>query len=91
MKQREIPQEETMTDEALAQWARQRLAEGASGLHAEVRERMDAVLLEVALAATDGHRGDAAARLGVGRNTVTRKLGSGRRRRGRRGTGPTGA
>ena len=67
-------------DQALAQWARQRLAEGASGLHAEVRERMDAVLLEVALAATDGHRGDAAARLGVGRNTVTRKLGPGRKR-----------
>ncbi|ALJ26858.1 transcriptional regulator [Stenotrophomonas acidaminiphila] len=67
-------------DQALAQWARQRLAEGASGLHAEVRERMDAVLLEAALAATDGHRGDAAARLGVGRNTVTRKLGSGRKR-----------
>ncbi|WP_254574911.1 nitrogen regulation protein NR(I) [Stenotrophomonas acidaminiphila] len=67
-------------DQALAQWARQRLAEGASGLHAEVRERMDAVLLEAALAATDGHRGDAAARLGVGRNTVTRKLGAGRKR-----------
>ena len=67
-------------DQALAQWARQRLAEGASGLHAEVRERMDAVLLEAALAATDGHRGDAAARLGVGRNTVTRKLGPGRKR-----------
>ncbi|WP_282275829.1 nitrogen regulation protein NR(I) [Stenotrophomonas sp. PS02297] len=67
-------------DQALAQWARQRLAEGASGLHAEVRERMEAVLLEAALAATDGHRGDAAARLGLGRNTVTRKLGAGRRR-----------
>ncbi|WP_313214527.1 nitrogen regulation protein NR(I) [Stenotrophomonas acidaminiphila] len=67
-------------DQALAQWARQRLADGASGLHAEVRERMDAVLLEAALAATDGHRGDAAARLGVGRNTVTRKLGPGRKR-----------
>lgn len=67
-------------DRALAQWARQRLAEGASGLHAEVRERMEAVLLEAALAATDGHRGDAAARLGLGRNTVTRKLGPGRKR-----------
>ncbi|WP_312348620.1 nitrogen regulation protein NR(I) [Stenotrophomonas acidaminiphila] len=67
-------------DQALAQWARQRLAEGASGLHAEVRERMEAVLLDAALAATDGHRGDAAARLGVGRNTLTRKLGPGRKR-----------
>ena len=65
-------------DRALAQWARQRLAEGATGLHAEARERMDAVLLEVALDFTGGHRGEAATRLGLGRNTVTRKLGPGR-------------
>ncbi|WP_433853221.1 nitrogen regulation protein NR(I) [Stenotrophomonas nitritireducens] len=67
-------------DQALAEWARQRLAEGASGLHAEVRERMESVLLDAALAATDGHRSEAAARLGLGRNTVTRKLGPGRKR-----------
>ena len=66
-------------DHALAAWARQRLAEGAEGLHAEARERMDAALLEAALAFTDGHRGEAATRLGVGRNTITRKLGSSRR------------
>ncbi len=65
-------------DHALAQWARQRLAEGATGVHAEARERMDAVLLEVALDFTGGHRGEAATRLGLGRNTVTRKLGPGR-------------
>ncbi|MGE8212574.1 MAG: nitrogen regulation protein NR(I) [Stenotrophomonas sp.] len=67
-------------DRALAAWARQRLAEGASGLHAEARERLDTVLLEVALDFTDGHRADAATRLGLGRNTITRKLGPGRRR-----------
>jgi two-component system nitrogen regulation response regulator GlnG len=65
-------------DRALAVWAQQRLAEGASGLHAEARARLDAVLLEVALTFTDGHRGDAATRLGLGRNTITRKLGPGR-------------
>ncbi|KRG63707.1 chemotaxis protein CheY [Stenotrophomonas humi] len=67
-------------DRALAAWAQQRLAEGAHGLHAQARERLDAVLLEAALAFTDGHRADAAARLGLGRNTLTRKLGPGRRR-----------
>jgi two-component system nitrogen regulation response regulator GlnG len=67
-------------DRALAQWAQQRLAEGATGLHAEARARLDAVLLDVALTFTDGHRADAATRLGLGRNTVTRKLGPGRHR-----------
>ena len=67
-------------DHALAAWARQRLAEGATGLHVEARERMEMALLEAALTFTDGHRGEAATRLGLGRNTVTRKLGSSRRR-----------
>ncbi|HEY0333614.1 MAG TPA: nitrogen regulation protein NR(I) [Stenotrophomonas sp.] len=68
-------------DARLAEWARRRLAAGAEGLHAEARERFDKALLEVALQFTQGRRAEAAARLGVGRNTVTRKLGPGRRRR----------
>ncbi|WP_369942070.1 nitrogen regulation protein NR(I) [Xanthomonas medicagonis] len=68
-------------DAQLSAWAQQRLAEGAEGLHAEARERFDKALLEVALRFTQGRRAEAAARLGVGRNTVTRKLGPGRRRR----------
>ncbi|MDB6162907.1 MAG: Nitrogen regulation protein [Xanthomonadaceae bacterium] len=69
---------------ALAAWVRLELADAAhpataSSLHARARERLDHVLLEVALAHTHGHRGEAAARLGLGRNTVTRKLQSGRR------------
>ena len=68
-------------DQALAGWARQRLVEGAAGLHAEARERLDRTLLEVALQFTQGRRAEAAQRLGVGRNTVTRKLGPGRKRR----------
>ncbi|PZP60140.1 MAG: nitrogen regulation protein NR(I) [Pseudoxanthomonas spadix] len=67
-------------DALLGQWARARLAEGADGLHAEARTRLDRALLEAALQFTNGRRADAAARLGVGRNTITRKLGSGRRR-----------
>jgi two-component system nitrogen regulation response regulator GlnG len=37
--------------------------------------------MEAALAANEGHRQHAAAALGVGRNTLTRKLGASRSRR----------
>jgi two-component system nitrogen regulation response regulator GlnG len=48
----------------------------------EARERFDKTLLEAALELTRGHRVDAAKLLGIGRNTITRKLGSSRNRRG---------
>src|SRR5690606_36191126 len=60
---------------ALADWARARLAAEAQDLHGEARERMERVLFDAALEYTGGHRGDAAARLGLGRNTLTRRLG----------------
>ena len=41
---------------------------------------LSGTLLAAALEHTGGHRGEAAARLGLGRNTLTRKLGPGRRR-----------
>src|SRR5690606_20558128 len=66
---------------ALRDYAEDRLAAGAEGLHGEVLARAETILLERALAATDGHRQQAAERLGIGRNTLTRKLGSSRRRR----------
>lgn len=68
-------------EQHLAEWARTRLADGAEGVHAQAREQLDRILLEVALQLTHGRRAEAAARLGVGRNTVTRKLGPGRKRR----------
>jgi len=60
---------------ALARWARERLADDAQDLHGEARERMEQVLFDAALEHTGGHRGEAAARLGLGRNTLTRRLG----------------
>ena len=72
-------------ESALAAWARRELADStveahAPALHARARARMDQILLDAALAHTNGHRGEAAARLGLGRNTVGRKLGAGRKR-----------
>ena len=68
-------------ERALARWAREQLASGTEDLHADARARFDRALLEAALAHTGGHRSEAAARLGLGRNTLTRKLGPGRKRR----------
>jgi len=60
----------------LAQAVREALARGDTALHATLRERFDQVGLETALDHTEGHRQQAAERLGLGRNTVTRKLGA---------------
>ncbi|QNP41922.1 nitrogen regulation protein NR(I) [Lysobacter solisilvae (ex Woo and Kim 2020)] len=68
-------------DGALAQWARAQLADGREDIHARARERFDRALLEAALEHTGGRRTEAAARLGLGRNTLTRKLGAGRKPR----------
>jgi len=66
---------------ALHAWARERLAAGDTDLHADALARLERVLFDAALAHTGGHRSQAAARLGLGRNTLTRKLGPGRTRR----------
>jgi len=68
-------------DDALRAWADARLRAGDADIHAQARERLDRALLETALVHTGGRRAEAATRLGVGRNTLTRKLGA----RGRRG------
>ncbi|HET8818908.1 MAG TPA: nitrogen regulation protein NR(I) [Xanthomonadaceae bacterium] len=59
---------------ALAGWAQAELDAGTADLHAVARASLDRVLLDQALARTGGHRGEAARLLGVGRNTITRKL-----------------
>ncbi len=68
-------------DRQLGLWALACLQAGARDLHAEARDRFDQALLNAALQHTGGRRVEAAALLGVGRNTVTRKLGPGRKRR----------
>jgi len=68
-------------DRQLGLWALACLQAGARDLHAEARDRFDQALLNAALQHTGGRRVEAASLLGVGRNTVTRKLGPGRKRR----------
>ncbi len=66
---------------ALAAWARAALSSGDTAhLHAQARAALDRTLLEVSLELAHGHRQNAAAALGLGRNTLTRKLGASRRR-----------
>ncbi|MGH8214515.1 MAG: nitrogen regulation protein NR(I), partial [Rhodanobacteraceae bacterium] len=65
-------------ESALRRWIDAQLAAGAANLHTTARERFDRVLLDAALAVHGGHRQNAAKALGLGRNTVTRKLGSSR-------------
>ncbi len=64
----------------LGAWIKDKLAAGENDLHGQARARLDRVVLDAALAHTKGHRSDAAARLGLGRNTVTRKLAADRRK-----------
>jgi two-component system nitrogen regulation response regulator GlnG len=68
-------------EQALSAWARDQLASGTSDIHADARARMDRALLDAALVHTAGHRGEAASKLGLGRNTITRKLGTARKPR----------
>jgi len=67
----------------LRAWAQDRLRGGSEDVYAQAKERFDHALLDAALEITGGHRQNAAARLGLGRNTITRKLGASRRRRPR--------
>ncbi len=64
--------------QALARNTQQLLSHNEHNIHALLREQFDKVLLETALDFTDGHRQQAAEKLGLGRNTLTRKLGTSR-------------
>ena len=62
-------------DEGLAAWVQGELEAGREGIHARALERFEHAVFEAALAHTGGNRSEAAARLGIGRNTLGRKLG----------------
>ena len=66
--------------EALRQTIQHAMREGRPDVFDEARELFDKTLLEAALELTRGHRVEAARLLGIGRNTITRKLGSSRKR-----------
>jgi two-component system, NtrC family, nitrogen regulation response regulator GlnG len=67
--------------DALREWAISALQQGEADIHTRARDALDQTLLQAALQAHEGHRQNAAQALGVGRNTLTRKLGSSRSRK----------
>lgn len=60
--------------DALRRWARSAILAGQADLMNEAREQLEDVLFSCALEHTNGRRIEAAKLLGVGRNTLTRKL-----------------
>ena len=60
--------------DALVLDARQRLEHGEPAVMATLTRQFKKILLQSALDASRGRRVEAAARLGIGRNTITRKL-----------------
>ncbi len=67
--------------DALLQVARARLARGEHDIYDALRKEFDAILIDAALSENDGRRVRAAQQLGLGRNTLTRKVGASRQRR----------
>jgi two-component system nitrogen regulation response regulator GlnG len=58
----------------LRRWAEGRLDEGDTDLIGMTTERVERILIDLALQRTAGHRQEAAHLLGWGRNTLTRKI-----------------
>ena len=60
--------------DALRQWARKELVSGKTDLFGTAQDELERVLIDCALDQTGGQRQKAAELLGLGRNTLTRKL-----------------
>ena len=69
-----LPAEAEAWLEGLGKQAQELLAEGHNDVWDQLSHKFEAQLLRTALAATHGRRVEAASRLGIGRNTITRKL-----------------
>ncbi|MEO7917088.1 MAG: nitrogen regulation protein NR(I) [Dokdonella sp.] len=65
----------------LRHWADATFASGRGDIHGVATASLERVLFDAALDFHENHRQNAAHQLGVSRNTLTRKLGSSRRRR----------
>ena len=59
---------------ALHGWARKALLDGRTDLMGDARHQLEKIILDCALDYTGGKRAEAARLLGLGRNTLTRKL-----------------
>ncbi|MDH3670549.1 MAG: nitrogen regulation protein NR(I) [Gammaproteobacteria bacterium] len=66
--------EDSDWEKSLRDVARQSLARGESRIFKDLSSRFERILIEAALKHTSGRKQDAAQRLGLGRNTLTRKL-----------------
>jgi two-component system nitrogen regulation response regulator GlnG len=67
-------QADSAWSESLRQWARRELASGGTDLFGRAQQDLERVLIDCALDQTGGQRQKAAELLGLGRNTLTRKL-----------------
>ncbi|WP_019029504.1 nitrogen regulation protein NR(I) [Colwellia piezophila] len=64
----------TLWQDVLSSWIDQELAQGKEAILDYAQVEFEKIMLERALAFTQGHKQDAARKLGWGRNTLTRKL-----------------
>ncbi len=69
-----LQQESNSWQEALSSWMDQELAQGKNAILDYAQIEFEKIMLERALTFTQGHKQDAAKKLGWGRNTLTRKL-----------------
>ncbi|CAA6826092.1 MAG: Nitrogen regulation protein NR(I) [uncultured Thiotrichaceae bacterium] len=70
----ELPMEAGNWEEALAQYAGKRLAQGETRIMDDITPSYERIMITTALAQTGGKKQEAAELLGLGRNTLTRKI-----------------